>query len=113
MLKRFRDSFGDVRNHGPVPEGISAVRVARAPRRVSVSGPESKAEILCGFVGLGAAATVAPRPVPSSAFACCERGRVRLQQPPVISNVGAGGAEGWKPWLGPRRARGAAVQKIL
>lgn len=77
---------------------------------MSVSGPESKAEILCGVVGLGAAAPVAPRPVPSSAAACCERGRVRLQQPPVISDVRAGGAEGCK---GSRRARGAVVQKTL
>lgn len=95
---------------GPVPGRASAVRTARAPGRVSGSGPESEAEILCGFLGLGAAAPVAPRPVPSSAAACCERGRVRLQQPPVISNIRAGGAEGWKrsPW-----ARGAVVQKTL
>lgn len=56
----------------------------------SVTGPESEAEILCRFLGLGASALVAPRPVPSSAAACCERGRVLRQQPPVISNVHAG-----------------------
>lgn len=59
----------------------------------SVTGPKSKAEILCRFLGLGASALVAPRPVPSSAAACCERGRARRQQPPVISSVHAGSEE--------------------
>lgn len=35
FFKRFYESCGNVSNHGPGPEGISAVRTARAP------GPES------------------------------------------------------------------------